>query len=93
MRQITQEATEAFNGNYHFSKSNTKVLVIGDITEMYLFGNKIARKLGNEIYITLANWNTATTRERLSGLASIHLKQGQTYVNGKAVSNNEWILV
>lgn len=91
MRQITKEAKWAFDRNINFSKSNTKILVMGDITEMYLHGNKIARKFGHKISISLAGWNTVTTRERLSAFAAVYSRKGQAYINDKPVSNNEWI--
>lgn len=91
MRQITQRAKQAFDNNTPFCESNTQVIVMRDITEMYLFGNKIARKFGDEIKITLAGWNTNTTRERLNAFASVYTRQGQAYINGKAVSDTEWI--
>lgn len=91
MRKITQKAKIAFDANLSFSESNTQVVVTGDVTEMYLFGNKIARKFGNKTEITLAGWNTVTTRERLGAFANVYTRQGQAYINGKAVSNCEWV--
>lgn len=91
MRKITQQAKAAFDANLSFGGGNTQVVVIGDITEMYLFGNKIARKSGNKTEITLAGWNTTTTRERLSAFANVYTRQGQAYINGKAVSDYEWV--
>ena len=91
MRKITQEAKRAFDANLSFGGGNTQVIVTEDTTEMYLFGNKIAQKLGNRIEITLAGWNTTTTRERLSAFANVYTRQGQAYINGKAVSDYEWV--
>lgn len=91
MRKITQQAKAAFDTNLSFGGGNTQVIVTEDTTEMYLFGNKIARKFGNKIEITLAGWNTKTTRERLSAFARVITKQGQAYINGKAVSDYEWV--
>lgn len=91
MRKITKDAKRAFDLNIPFNQGNTQVIVMRDITEMYLFGNKIARKFGNEIKISLAGWNTNTTRERLNAFASVSTKLGQAFINGKAVSDNEWV--
>lgn len=91
MRKITKDAKRAFDLNIPFNQSNTQVIVMRDITEMYLFGNKIARKFGNEIKISLAGWNTNTTRERLNAFARVSTKLGQAFINGKAVSDNEWV--
>lgn len=91
MRKITQMAYGAFCSNTPLETSNTQVVVAGDVTEMYLFGNKIARKFGDKTEITLAGWNTTTTRERLRAFANVCSKQGQAYINGKAVSDCEWV--
>lgn len=91
MRKITQQAKAAFDANLSFGGGNTQVIVTKNATEMYLFGNKIARKVGDKIEITLAGWNTNTTRERLSAFASVYTRQGQAYINGKAVSDYEWV--
>jgi len=91
MRQITKRAKAAFDTNTPFCESNTQVIVMRGVTEMYLFGNKIARKFGDEIKITLAGWNTNTTRERLNAFARVSTCKGQAFINGKAVSDNEWV--
>jgi len=93
MRQITQRAKQAFDNNTPFCESNTQVIVMRDVTEMYLFGNKIARKFGDKTTISLAGWNTNTTRERLNAFANVYTRQGQAYINGKAVSDTEWVEV
>lgn len=94
-RQITKEAVRAFNNNENFSLSNTTVKADCTGTRMYLFGNLIAEKVANRIRVTLAGWNTPTTRERLNGLngVSASTKQGQAFINGKAVDNSEWVEV
>lgn len=88
MRKITMEAVRAFDGGYNFKKQNTEVNDHG----YFLHGNKIAeytsllKNDGNKnINITLAGWNTNTTRERLNGLRGVKIttKQGQAYLNGK----------
>lgn len=91
MRKITQMAYGAFCSDTSLETSNTQVVVTKNTTEMYLFGNKIARKVGDKIEITLAGYNTMTTRERLSAFANVYTKQGQAYINGKAVSDDEWV--
>ena len=87
----------AFYSNTKFNKDNTTVNEHG----IFLHGNKIAEfqslfpNDGNKnINITLAGWNTNTTRERLNGLTgvSVNTKQGQAYLNGKAW-DGEWITV
>lgn len=97
MRKITQQACHAFENGENFKMANTEVNGQG----YFLHGNKIAEfeslftKDGNRnINITLAGWNTNTTRERLNGLSqvSITTKKGQAYLNGKPW-DGEWITV
>ena len=91
MRKITQRAVKAFYNGKDFKRGNTEVSDRG----YFLHGNKIAEFDGNEkINITLANWNTVTTRERLNGLkgVSIRTKQGQAFINGKEW-NGSWITI
>ena len=94
-RQITEQAVNAFNNNKNFNLSNTTVSADCTGTRMYLFGNLIAEKVGNRIRVTLAGWNTPTTRERLNGLdgVSVTTKKGQAYINGKAVEDDAWVQV
>jgi hypothetical protein len=95
MRKITREAVDAFYGGYNMKNGNT---VVKD-GAMYLYGSKIAEFAslfnndGNAtINITLAGWNTNTTRERLNGLRGVHVttKREQAYLNGEKW-NGEWI--
>ena len=71
MRKITSEATSAFNSNLDFKKSNTRVSQNNWLSELFLFGNLIARQseLWGKVYIS--NWGykiTNTTMERLNWL-------------------------
>ncbi len=95
MRQITREAVAAFNRNENFKLSNTEVKADCTGTRLYLFGNLIARKTGNRLQVTLCGYNTTTTRERLNGLPGVKClsRKGQAFINGKPVSNNEWVQV
>lgn len=96
MRKITKEAVYAFENNQRFNKANTIVNEFG----YFLHGNKIAEYTslfndGNkDINITLAGWNTNTTRERLNGLDGVRVttKLGQAYLNGKEW-DDEWITI
>lgn len=94
-RQITEQAIAAFNSNRNFRISNTEVKADTTGTYLYLFGNLIARKVGNRVQVTLCGYNTATTRERLNGIygVSCTTKKGQAYINGKPVSSTEWVQV
>lgn len=90
MRKVTQQVCGAFRSGDKLKVSNTET----DGRAIYLFGNKIAEKREDGLYITLAGWNSNTTRERLNGLAgvSINTKQGQAFLNGKEWGG-EWIKV
>ena len=90
MRKITSEAVEAFKGGKYYKNTNTEIAGYS----FYLHGNKIAEKRDGEIDITLAGWNTNTTRERLNGLDGVRVttRQGQAYLNGKAW-DGEWITI
>lgn len=97
MRKITSTICRAFEMGASKSIANTMT----DGNAIYLHGNKIAEHNslfandGNKsINITLAGWNTNTTRERLNGLSGVHVttKKGQAYLNGKAW-DGEWITV
>ena len=61
--------------------------------ELILFGNTIAKWRNNEIWITSANWKTATTKDRLQILGA-RLKQtkGEWYLNGE-LWNGDWIQI
>lgn len=95
MRQITAEACRAFEQNRIFRLSNTEVHVDTTGTRMYLWGNLIARKVGNRVQVTLAGYNTQTTRDRLNGLTGVTCTthKGQAFINGKPVANDEWVQV
>lgn len=97
MRKITQEMARAFYNGENMSSGNTQVKG----GQIFLHGNKIAEYQsifandGNtNINITLAGWNTPTTRERLNGLQGVrvHTRKGQAYLNGKAWGG-EWVTV
>ena len=90
MRKITREACEAFEAGRKFTGGNT----FTNGTELYLFGNMIARKVDGKVQITDCGWVSATTQERLNGLTGVKLsrKLGEWILNGKKWSG-EWITV
>ena len=84
MRKITKESIKAFYNREPFKKSNMIVENKEGKTYLKLFGNIIAIiDEVNELFITTADWNTRTTRERLNELSGIRLgtKKGQLYLN------------
>ncbi len=81
MRKITSEIIDAWSNGREKTISNTYT----DGKAIFLHGNKIAEFKSGDIYITLAGWSTATTRERLNGIPGVHVtqKRGVQYLNGK----------
>jgi len=96
MRKITQEVVGAFMAGFNYANSNTTVSsTTRDDSKMFLHGNLIAIRNGNIIQVTLAGWNTNTTRERLNGIPGVHVttKLGQTYINGNPCGNYDWVTI
>ena len=84
MRKITKESIKAFYNREPFKKSNMVVENKEGKTYLKLFGNIIAMlDETSELFITTADWNTRTTRERINGLSGVRLgtKKGQLYLN------------
>lgn len=97
MRKITQQIADAFKQGK--SKSNGNTWTNGNL--VFLHTNKIVeRDEHGNIHMSLAGWNTATTRERLNGIASalglnasFNQKNFEPYFNGKRISLRDWIKV
>ena len=84
MRKITKESIKAFYNREPFKKSNMTVENKEGKTYLKVFDNVIAiLDEVNELFITTADWNTRTTRERLNGLSGVRLgtRKGQLYLN------------
>jgi hypothetical protein len=98
MRKITREAVDAFMNDRGYTSGNTSVKVdqTTNKTVLSLHSNDIARKLrkNSTIEITLAGWNTNTTRERLNGIPGVRVttKRGQAFLNGEPW-DGEWQVV
>jgi hypothetical protein len=97
MRKITKEAIDAFYCHKEFNSSNTKVTIEKGIVNMYLFDNKIAYKNDDGLFISVANYNSRTTRERLNGFLGVSVKmhKKELYLNfikwdGKFVNTKEY---
>jgi hypothetical protein len=88
MKAITKESVEAFLNAVPFSKSNTNVVVLPNVTVLSLFGNEIAYRYNdpqNTLSITNCGWKTNTTKERLNALPNVNICQrsGVWYLNGE----------
>ena len=68
MRKITIQAAHAFYNFENFYLNNTAVKSSEWISEMYLYGNLIAKLESGKLYISSAGWETTTTKERLNGI-------------------------
>lgn len=85
MRKITIITAAAFNNNNNFILDNTEIRTDGKTTKMFLFDNLIAVKdiKKDVLKITLAGWDTVTTRERLRGItAGLKRIKGDNFING-----------
>ena len=96
MRKITEKIANAFLLSNDKSMGNTWT----NGKSVYLHGNKIAEKREDGIYLSLAGWNTPTTRERLNGILRVFNIEGgftqkkfEPYFNGKRIDAGEWLLV
>lgn len=93
-RQVTETTVRKFLNDESFRMSNTEVRTDFVSTRLYLFGNCIAKKdkESGRIEVSLAGWNTVTTRERLNGIPGVSVTQKNyiPYLNGKEINSNEW---
>jgi hypothetical protein len=91
MRQITIDAIRAFRNGTNFKRGNTQVRLFenangDDLRQLRLHGNVIAEYVADgSLWITSANWETVTTKERLNGLPNVHIVQRdfQWFLNGE----------
>jgi len=89
-RKISDNSVEAFLAFTSFKNSNTEVKVTKDpatsqiSSELILHDNKIAKKVNEDIFVTLAGWPTMTTMSRLNAIPGVHvsIKRGQPHLNG-----------
>ena len=88
MRKITKEAVEAFETATKYKNNNTAIVVLENVTIMYLHGNAIAYLYNDPrrtLTISNCGWFSNTTKERLNGIkgVSIQQKKGVWYLNGE----------
>ena len=102
MRNITEQVTKAFFEGKNFKLSNTEVHA--DCTGVYLklWGNLIAKRVGERVSISLAGYNTSTTKERLRGILNrfnktLVTKQGKVFIKTdkdlQEININEFVIV
>jgi hypothetical protein len=80
MSQITTKICAAFEERRELKIDNSNT----DGESLWLFGNKIAKWVDGEIWITNAGWSSKTTKDRLNGLSRVSIRQasGSWYLNG-----------
>jgi len=100
MRKITKQIANAFAQGNKMTIGNTSTEGSEHGFHVKLHGNTIALKNESGIYMTLAGWNTTTTRERLNGIAqvlgldaSFTQRKFEPYFNGKQIGINQWFKV
>ena len=96
MRKVTQQIANAFAQGTSKAVGNTWT----DGKTVYLHTNKIVERTNDGIFMSLAGWNTVTTRERLNGIAqvlgldvSFNQKDFEPYFNGKHIASSAWVKV
>ena len=68
MRKVTEKTAKAFFNREYCTVGNTAAFP----DSVYLHGNLIAELTkDNRLRLTLAGWNTPTTRERLNGILEV----------------------
>jgi hypothetical protein len=90
MSQITTKICAAFEERRELKIDNSNT----DGESLWLFGNKIAKWVDGEIWITNAGWSSKTTKDRLNGLSRVSIRQasGSWYLNGN-YWEGEWTKV
>ena len=92
-RVINKKSIKAFIDGVDFKLSNTKVEVSNNQSHLRLFNNLIAinHLVDDYIEITLAGYDTVTTKSRLNMIpgVSIHTSKGQTYLNGNPMDSSK----
>ena len=91
MRTTTIKAVQCFLGNAKLSSGNTTVTHSSAESALFLFGNKIAKRTADGLFITNAGWRSNTTKERLNGLPNVRIQQakGDWFLNGQPW-NGQW---
>lgn len=111
MRKVEQQMIAAIQSRRDWCGGNTQVSVEPAVIRVFLHGNHIAnvRNQGRALDVSLAGWNTNTTRSRLSALVSalmpepgphgcgVSAKQGTPYLHDAsgrtAISERGWFPV
>lgn len=96
MRKIENEMLYAVRSRKNWHSGNTEVRIVDDGTaiNVYLHGNHIYTKRGEDCVFTMAGWNTPTTRSRLHALGvNVWQRNFTPYYNGEEISSYKWYSV
>lgn len=66
-----------------------------DGKSLFLFGNEIAQHREDGIYISLAGWNSNTTKKALNYLSGVDVssRSGNIKLNGTLINSQDWFKV
>lgn len=91
MRKVEQRMVDAVARLQNSSEGNTQVRIDSNGLSVSLHGNIIYQQRGNNIFFTLAGWNTPTTRSRLNALGvRVSQKNWQPIYNGEVIDAWKW---
>lgn len=86
--KVGRDAATAFWEGEPFKLGNTRVSITDRVVSLYLHNSLIAERVLSHTHclITLAGWDTVTTRDRLQAVvtrvgARIYRRAGQTYLD------------
>lgn len=103
MRKIESNMVSAIRAGKNWRSGNTAVRWNGDVAEVFLRGNMIGKVGPGVMKITLADWNTNTTRSRVSALChafgrtlGVSNRNWTPYLIGRdgertEISSNDWV--
>lgn len=98
MRKVTETIAHALLNGEGRTVSNTST----DGESVWLHGNLIARLTNHrtELELTLAGWNTPTTRERLNGIMEVfginsrfHQQNWEAMFDGREIAADDTICI
>jgi len=88
MHKVTEQIRAALLARRSMTIGNTRT----DGESVWLHGNKIVERRGDNLYWTLAGWPTSTTRERVNGIANagVFQKDHCQFIAGRTPQNNDY---
>ena len=91
MRKVTEQIKKAFDSKTAKKVGNTRT----DGDNVWLHGNLIVKRNGNDVLATLAGWNTTTTRERVRGITGLNFHQVdfEARLDNESIGSHEWVSV